>query len=270
MSDDFPREDGKSPHDDAGTAESGDAETRGRGDAGNTGDAETRGRVDAEEIGRGDGETGGRGDRKAPESVDAGDLDAGTRGRGDAANLTDVDMETRASQRSAASQNSTQERGDAERAEEEAFLASEEAFGGLAEKSALGAGEPQVAPTVERAAGKESPINEAPAPAVDRRKAPRGPRPSLEEEREPVFHDEGGYRMRMEPAALAKLRELPGAKGKTDRELGEEFFKGQSARLVASMAGDVETPAEVRVVVDPYSRQAFLAVGRTIRGIVSF
>ena len=106
--------------------------------------------------------------------------------------------------------------------------------------------------------------------AVDRRKAPRGPRPSLEEEREPVFHDEGGYRMRMEPAALAKLRELPGAKGKTDRELGEEFFKGQSARLVASMAGDVETPAEVRVVVDPYSRQAFLAVGRTIRGIVSF
>ena len=251
MSDDFPRKDGKSPHDDEGTRESGDAETRGRGDAG--------------EIGRGDGETGGRGDEEASENVDA-----ETRGRGDAGNLADVGMETRASQRSAASQSPTQEPGDAERAEEEAFLASEEDFGGLTEESALGAGDRKAAPAVERAAREETPINEAPAPAVDRRKAPRGPRPALEEEREPVFHDEGGYRMRMEPAALAKLRELPGAKGKTDRELGEEFFKGQSARLIASMAGDVETPAEVRVVVDPYSRQAFLAVGRTIRGIVSF
>jgi len=164
----------------------------------------------------------------------------------------------------------TRGRGDAEKAEEEVFLASEEDLTGSAEESAFVAGEPQAAAAVEQATREESSVNEAPPPAVDRRKAPRGPRPSLEEEREPVFHDEGGYRMRMEPAALAKLRELPGAKGKTDRELGEEFFKGQSARLVASMAGDVETPAEVRVVVDPYSRQAFLAVGRTIRGIVSF
>ena len=200
-------------------------------------------------MGRGDGGNAG---------------DAGTRGRGDAGNLADVDMGTRASQ------SPTQEPGDVERAEGEAFLILEEDLGVSAEGAAFGAGEPQTSPAVERAAREEPPIDEAPPPAVDRRKAPRGPRPSLEEEREPVFHDEGGYRMRMEPAALAKLRELPGAKGKTDRELGEEFFKGQSARLVASMAGDVETPAEVRVVVDPYSRQAFLAVGRTIRGIVSF
>jgi len=39
---------------------------------------------------------------------------------------------------------------------------------------------------------------------------------------------------------------------------------------VESIAGDVAADSEVRVVVDPYSRQAFLAVGRTIRGIVSF
>jgi len=141
---------------------------------------------------------------------------------------------------------------------------------GSAEESASSAGKLKTVPAVEQQALEESPVDEPPPPAVDRRKAPRGPRPSLVEEREAVVHDEGGYRLRMEPAALAKLRELPGAKGKTDRELGEEFFKGQSARLVASMAGDVETPAEVRVVVDPYSRQAFLAVGRTIRGIVSF
>jgi len=66
------------------------------------------------------------------------------------------------------------------------------------------------------------------------------------------------------------LRDLPGSKGKTDRELGEQFFDGQAARLVTSLAPDVEAPAEVRVVVDPYSRQAFLALDNKIRGIVSF
>jgi hypothetical protein len=217
MSNDIPRDDEESLHDDA---------------------------VTPEEAGRGDGEIGGREETETPENRDA------TAGG-------DQGAETR-------------ERGEVEETEEEAFLVSEEGLAGSAEASALVAGKPQAAPAVEQAAVEESSVNEPPPPAVDRRKAPRGPRPSLEEEREPVFHDEGGYRMRMEPAALAKLRELPGAKGKTDRELGEEFFKGQSARLVASMAGDVETPAEVRVVVDPYSRQAFLAVGRTIRGIVSF
>ncbi len=109
----------------------------------------------------------------------------------------------------------------------------------------------------------------APGPA-DRRKAPRGSRPSLEEERDPVVREEAGYRLRLEPRDLVRLRELPGAKGKSDRELGEQFFDGQAQRLAASMVDDVGTPADVRVVVDPYSRQAFLAVGRTIRGIVSF
>jgi hypothetical protein len=214
-----------------------DAGTRGRGDAeeAGRGDGETGGRGDAQELGRGDGETGGRGDEQAPESVDA-----ETRGRGDA-DKTD-----------------------------EAFLASEVDLTGSTEATASDVGEPQAALAVEQAALAESSVDEPPPSAVDRRKSPRGPRPSLVEEREPVFHDEGGYRLRMDPADLAKLRELPGAKGKTDRELGEEFFKGQSARLVASMADDVQAPAEVRVVVDPYSRQAFLAVGRTIRGIVSF
>jgi len=105
---------------------------------------------------------------------------------------------------------------------------------------------------------------------VDRRRTPRGPRPETLESREPLLREAGGYRLRMEPADLARLRDLPGSKGKTDRELGEGFLDGQSERLTASLAGDVEPPAEVRVVVDPYSRQAFLAVGRTIRGIVSF
>jgi hypothetical protein len=109
-----------------------------------------------------------------------------------------------------------------------------------------------------------------PTTPVDRRRTPRGPRPETLESREPLVRESGGYQLRLEPKDLARLRELPGSKGKSDRELGESFLDGQASRLTASLAGDVEPPAEVRVVVDPYSRQAFLAVGRTIRSIVSF
>ena len=98
----------------------------------------------------------------------------------------------------------------------------------------------------------------------------RGPAPQLAEIREPLYRDWGGYRLRLEPPDLAKLRELPGSKEKSDRELGELFFDAHAPRLTGAISDDVPAPAEVRVVVDPYSRQAFLAVGKTIRGIVSF
>ena len=114
-----------------------------------------------------------------------------------------------------------------------------------------------------------APVPPAPRAAVPRQDR-RGPRPELLEAKEPVFRQAGAYRLRLDPPALARLRELPGSRDKTDRELGEQFFDAQAARLVESIAGDVPADAEVRVVVDPYSRQAFLAVGRTIRGIVSF
>ena len=104
----------------------------------------------------------------------------------------------------------------------------------------------------------------------DRPRAPRGPRPDLAASEEPLYRESRGYRMRLEPPDLARLRELPGSKGKTDRELGEIFFDGQSERFTTSLAEDVPSPAEVRVVVDPYSRQAFLAVERKIRSILSF
>ena len=116
-----------------------------------------------------------------------------------------------------------------------------------------------------------APPPSAPRPGPEQRgKGSRGPRPELVEAQEPVYREAGGYRLRLDTADLARLRELPGSKGKTDSELGEQFFDGQAARLAAGLQGDVPSPAEVRVVVDPYSRQAFLAVGRTIRGIVSF
>ncbi len=116
------------------------------------------------------------------------------------------------------------------------------------------------------------------APAVSSARAdetrpaavPSSGRPDMTGPREPLYRLEGGYRLRLEPADLARLRELPGSKGKSDTELGEQFFDGQAARLTGAVSQDVPPPAELRVVVDPYSRQAFLAVGKTIRGIVSF
>ncbi|HKA37173.1 MAG TPA: hypothetical protein VKH43_10165 [Thermoanaerobaculia bacterium] len=136
--------------------------------------------------------------------------------------------------------------------------------------------EPAPAPPVDLApsvAARPAASPSAPRPAPPTppaRQDRRGPRPELVEAKEPVFRQSGAYRLRMDPRDLAKLRELPGSRDKTDRELGEQFFDAQAARLVESIAGDVPADAEIRVVVDPYSRQAFLAVGRTIRGIVSF
>ena len=126
------------------------------------------------------------------------------------------------------------------------------------------------------AAAAQPPEAKPPAAAAPLRSAEsraertHAPRPEMIEPREPVYRESEGYTLRLDPPDLARLRELPGSKGKTDRELGELFFDGQAARLTGAVSGDVPVPAEVRVVVDPYSRQAFLAVGKTIRGIVSF
>ena len=88
--------------------------------------------------------------------------------------------------------------------------------------------------------------------------------------REPLYRECRGYRLRLDPPDLARLRELPGSRGKSDSEIGEAFFDGQAERLAASIADDVPSPSEIRVVVDPYSRQAFLALENQIRGILSF
>ncbi len=83
-------------------------------------------------------------------------------------------------------------------------------------------------------------------------------------------HESGGYRFRLWPGDVAKLRELAGARGKSDETLVEEFFAVQAARWAESLSDTLPAPAEIRVVVDPYSRQAFLACGRTIYSILSF
>jgi hypothetical protein len=101
------------------------------------------------------------------------------------------------------------------------------------------------------------------------RPAPRG-RPDLADRREPLYRECRGYRLRLDPPDLARLRELPGSRGRSDTEIGEAFFDGQADRLAASIAEDVPSPNELRVVVDPYSRQAFLALENRIRGILSF
>jgi hypothetical protein len=101
------------------------------------------------------------------------------------------------------------------------------------------------------------------------RPAPRG-RPDLADRRDPLYRECRGYRLRLDPPDLARLRELPGSRGKSDTEIGEAFFDGQADRLAASIADDVPSGNELRVVVDPYSRQAFLALENRIRGILSF
>ena len=100
--------------------------------------------------------------------------------------------------------------------------------------------------------------------------APHPSRPDLAGRREPLYRECRGYRLRLDPPDLARLRELPGSRGKSDSEIGEAFFDGQAERLAASIADDVPSPSEIRVVVDPYSRQAFLALENQIRGILSF
>ena len=113
----------------------------------------------------------------------------------------------------------------------------------------------------------------APAPARSEAASPAGrrpARPNLAVERSAVTRDHAGYTFRLEPSDLANLRELPGARGRTDEELGAEFLLAHADRLAAAIADDLPAASSVRVLVDPYSRQAFLAVEDRVRGIVSF
>jgi hypothetical protein len=118
------------------------------------------------------------------------------------------------------------------------------------------------------------PVAEAVTGAVVEEAAPSrkaaAPRPDLIDRREPLYRECRGYKLRLDPPDLARLRELAGSRGKSDDEIGEAFFDGQAERLAASIADDVPAPSEIRVVVDPYSRQAFLALENRIRGILSF
>jgi hypothetical protein len=80
----------------------------------------------------------------------------------------------------------------------------------------------------------------------------------------------GGYRFFLLPQDLGKLHELAGSKGKTDQVLADEFFDSQAARWAESLSENLPAPADVRIVVDPYSRQAFMASGNTVYSILSF
>jgi len=134
------------------------------------------------------------------------------------------------------------------------------------------------APTDESDESDEpEPEDEPPPPAeaktgettLPARPAGRG-RPDLADRREPLYRECRGYRLRLDPPDLARLRELAGSRGRSDTEIGEAFFDGQGDRLAASIEDDVPSGNELRVVVDPYSRQAFLALDNRIRGILSF
>ncbi len=86
----------------------------------------------------------------------------------------------------------------------------------------------------------------------------------------PAERECAGYRFRLLGPDVAKLRELAGARGKSDETLVTEFFDSQVPRWVESLAENLPPPVEVRIVVDPYSRQAFMASGTTVYSILSF
>ena len=135
--------------------------------------------------------------------------------------------------------------------------------------------EREAAPSVEREADLEvvaiSPAaaSPLPSPSAAAPPPPAAPR-DLVDRRQPLYRECQGYRLRLDPADLARLRELAGSRGRSDDEIGEAFFDGQADRFAESLAGDVPVPSEIRVIVDPYSRQAFLALENRIRGILSF
>jgi hypothetical protein len=79
-----------------------------------------------------------------------------------------------------------------------------------------------------------------------------------------------GYHFQLFPPDVAKLRELAGSRGKSDETLVTEFFDAQAPRWAESLSENLPAPAEVRIVVDPYSRQAFMASGNTVYSILSF
>jgi len=86
----------------------------------------------------------------------------------------------------------------------------------------------------------------------------------------PAERECGGYRFRLTSADVAKLRELAGARGRSDEALVAEFFDSQASRWAESLSENLPPPAEVRIVVDPYSRQSFMACGTTVYSILSF
>jgi hypothetical protein len=130
--------------------------------------------------------------------------------------------------------------------------------------------DPILPPDEEEELEEPEPVSAAEAVTGEPARKAAAPRPDLIDRREPLYRECRGYTLRLDPPDLARLRELAGSRGKSDDELGEAFFDGQAERLAASIADDVPAPSEIRVVVDPYSRQAFLALENRIRGILSF
>ena len=84
-----------------------------------------------------------------------------------------------------------------------------------------------VAEAVTGTVKEAAPARGRPAPA-----GPAGP----QDRREPLYRECQGYQLRLDPPDLARLRELAGARGKSDDEIGEAFFDGQAERLAASIA----------------------------------
>jgi len=82
-------------------------------------------------------------------------------------------------------------------------------------------------------------------------------------------HPCGHFVLTLDEAHCNRLRELPDWSGRDPEFVAEDFLSKKTARWARDVEGPPEG-AELRVLVDQYSRQAFLIHGLTIVHIDSF
>ncbi len=79
----------------------------------------------------------------------------------------------------------------------------------------------------------------------------------------------GSWVLTLEPQQCARLRELPDWSERDEDFVAESFLSGKADKWSRSLAG-VTPGSELRVIVDQFSRQAFLIDGSTVVHIDSF
>jgi len=79
----------------------------------------------------------------------------------------------------------------------------------------------------------------------------------------------GDWTLTLEEGMCQRLRELPEWSNRDPDDVAEGFLEERAKRWLGELGG-VATGTELRVVVDQYSRQAFVIDGATIVHIESF
>lgn len=79
----------------------------------------------------------------------------------------------------------------------------------------------------------------------------------------------GSWVLTLDETQCARLRELPNWSGRDEDFVAEDFLGGKASRWAAALSG-IPAGTELRVLVDQFSRQAFLIDGQLVVHIDSF